>query len=106
MKIKTIDVSAKEWFDRINGNSYFAGTITVNYGMKDAKELIMKYQYGYGSQYTSEAMMVLINNKVIKDAESYTTGGYESLCGYCDRKKIILRTSKQEKCKLKELKEY
>jgi len=32
--MKTIDINAKEWFDKINGNSYFAGTITLDFGMK------------------------------------------------------------------------
>ena len=32
--IKTIDVNCKEWFDKLNGNSYFAGTISINYGLK------------------------------------------------------------------------
>ena len=35
METKTIDVNAKEWFDKINGNSYFCGTITLNYGMNN-----------------------------------------------------------------------
>ena len=34
MKTKTIDVNAKEWFDNKNGNSYFCGTITLNFGNK------------------------------------------------------------------------
>lgn len=57
--VKTIDIQAKEWFDKVNGNSYFAGLVTVNYGMKDAKEFIMPFQYGYGDAYRYEAMMVL-----------------------------------------------
>ena len=35
MKVKTIDVQVKEWFDKVNGNSYFAGIITINFGMKN-----------------------------------------------------------------------
>jgi len=37
MKIKTIDVNVKEWFDKVNGNSYFAGTVSLNFGMKTQK---------------------------------------------------------------------
>lgn len=58
-KVKTIDIQAKEWFDKVNGNSYFAGLVTVNYGMEDAKEFIMPFQYGYGRQYEQEAFKVL-----------------------------------------------
>ena len=35
-QIKTIDVNCLEWFDKINGNSYFAGEIIVNYGRKNS----------------------------------------------------------------------
>lgn len=40
-KIKTIDVTALEWFDKANGNSYFAGTVTINFGMKSQREYTM-----------------------------------------------------------------
>lgn len=59
MKIKTIDVNALEWFDKINGNSYFAGYITVNYGMKSEKTYPMPLQYGYGSSYEYQAFKIL-----------------------------------------------
>ena len=38
MKVK---IEAKEWFDRVNCNSYFAGTIKVN-----DKVYLMPFQYG------------------------------------------------------------
>jgi len=50
-EIKTIDIQAKEWFDKVNGNSYFAAKITVNYCMNDECTLIVPFQYGYGEQY-------------------------------------------------------
>ena len=50
MKTKTIDIEAKEWFDKINGNSYFCGTITLNYLMDNQETFLMPFQYGYGSQ--------------------------------------------------------
>jgi len=47
-KIKTIDVQAKEWFDKLNGNSYFSGIITLNFGMPDVETFIIRFQYGCG----------------------------------------------------------
>lgn len=88
MKIKTIDVQAKEWFDKVNGNSYFGGIVTVNYGMPDAKQLNMPFQYGYGEQFVSEATNVLLENGLI------LIDNRTSLWSYCDENKIILRTSK------------
>ena len=41
---QTIDINAKEWFDKVNGNSYFCGTITINYGMKTEQTFLMPFQ--------------------------------------------------------------
>ena len=38
--LKTIDIEAKEWRDKVNGNSYFSSDITLNYGM-DNQEIIL-----------------------------------------------------------------
>ena len=43
-QIKTIDIDCKEWFDRINGNSYFAGTVTVNFQMEDEQTFNIPFQ--------------------------------------------------------------
>jgi len=97
MKIKTIDVNAKEWFDRINGNSYFSGTVTVNFGMKDQKSFTMRFQYGYGDQYIHEAKARLVEHNII-DASSNT-----ALWRYCDENNIILRTNIQRNCLKREV---
>jgi len=97
MKIKTIDVNAKEWFDRINGNSYFSGTVTVNFGMKDEKEFIMPAQYGYGDQYLYEARARLIEHNML----SMPYGS--SLSKYCRENDLILRANKQEGCLKREV---
>ena len=65
MKTKTIDIKAKEWFDKVNGNSYFCGTIILNYGLKNQETFLMPFQYGYGSQYEYEAKAILTQfNKI------------------------------------------
>jgi len=97
MKIKTIDIIAKEWFDKINGNSYFSGTITLNFGMKDVETMIMPFQYGYGSHYVDSAKAQLTEHNKI------SPNHMESLWCYCRDNKIILRTTKNENCKKREL---
>jgi hypothetical protein len=97
MKIKTIDINAKEWFDKVNGNSYFAGTVTVNYGLKDCKSYIMPFQYGYGSQYTQEAFNLL------KKELKLNVPNYDPLSIWCRMNDIILRTHLQENCLKREL---
>ena len=54
--IKTIDVTAKEWFDKVNGNSYFSAQVTLNYGMEDEVTYKLPFQYGYEEQYRYAAL--------------------------------------------------
>jgi hypothetical protein len=96
-KIKTIDIDALEWFDKVNGNSYFAGMVTVNYGMKTETRYKMPFQYGYGDQYRWEAFSELKKAGIIPDK-------YNSLWQYCDENKVILRANIQKNCKQRELK--
>jgi hypothetical protein len=49
--LKTIDIEAKEWRDKVNGNSYFSSDITLNYGMNDQEIIKLPFQYGYGDFY-------------------------------------------------------
>ena len=95
MKIKTIDINAKEW----NGNSYFDCNIILNYGLKTEKSFYLPLQYGYGDHYIDVAFRLLREKKLIKADCNFPA--YR----YCDDNKIILRTQKQENCKKRELKE-
>lgn len=99
-KIKTLDINALEWFDRVNGNSYFAGEVVINYGTKDEKTYNMPFQYGYGNHYQDMAMSLLSEKKLID------THGTMSLWQYCKENGIILRTNKRENCLQRELKAY
>jgi len=97
--IKTIDVRANEWFDKVNGNSYFSMNITVNYGLKDEKNIFVPIQYGYGDHYRHKAFETIKKQlncfKAIPENESYFRA-YEKY-------KIIYRHSKRENCLKKEL---
>ena len=97
MKVKTIDVNGLEWFDKVNGNSYFAGIVTVNFGMKDQKEFKMPFQYGYGDSYRYKAFETLQKEGVIPETK-------EAFWQYCRDNGIITRYSMKENCKQRELK--
>lgn len=101
--LKTIDINAKEWFDRVNGNSYFAAVVTLNYGMKDAESFSLPFQYGYDSHYIDIANQELIRRGIII-GERYNNGTYPALWRYCEENNIVLRTSKEKNCKQRELK--
>ena len=54
--MKTIDISAREWFDKTYGNIYFSAIVTVDYGMETEKSFPVHFQcmvteifYGYAA---------------------------------------------------------
>ena len=101
-EVKTIDIQAKEWFDKVNGNSYFSARIFLNYGMQDATDCFLPFQYGYGSHYIDMASKELEKLGYIAP-EHYNNGSIQALWAYCKDNGIILRTSKKEGCKKREL---
>lgn len=97
--IKTIDLQVYEWFDKTYGNSYFAGIITVNFGMKNQQTIKMPFQYGYGNH--SEHMAFKVIKKELNCFKKYDKNiGFWS--AYQDEK-IIYRYTKHENCLKREL---
>lgn len=105
MKIKTIDINAKEWFDKANGNSYFSARITLNFGMKTQKDIAMPFQYGYGDHYIDMANDALDKAGYIKVLR-HDNGVRVPLWQFCRDNNIILRTSKKENCLNREVKNW
>jgi hypothetical protein len=100
MKVKTIDIQAREWFDKVNGNSYFSATVTVNYGMKSEKTIDVPFQYGYGDHYKHQCMKALADGGFIPKQENafdYAPHMFTQKTG------IIIRCAKQTNCKKREL---
>jgi len=98
-KIKTLDITAKEWFDKVNGNSYFSCTVTVNYGMKGEQTIKLPFQYGYGDLFRHKAFEALQDHKLIP-GQNNTTAPW---C-YYDDNNIIARHTKYENCLKRDLK--
>jgi len=42
--MKTIDINAREWFDKTYGNIYFSAIVTVDYGMETEKSFPVHFQ--------------------------------------------------------------
>lgn len=53
---RSLFIEGREWFDKINGNSYFSARIWVDGG----QVAILTFQYGYGDQYLYEAQKKLL----------------------------------------------
>jgi len=96
--IKTIDVNAKEWFDKINGNSYFGGRVIINYKMPDEIYTPIPFQYGYGNQYEWEAVK-LIGEELGEEID-------RCLSLFCSDNNIILRTTKTQRCTKREVTDF
>ena len=54
-KAKCITIIGKEWFDKINGNSYFSAQILIN----NETKIWIPYTSGYGDQYVYVAYQKL-----------------------------------------------
>lgn len=98
--IKTIDVNALEWFDKVNGNSYFAATVTVNYGLKNEVELKLPFQYGYGSHYKHQAFEAIKKQLNCFKSVDRLTPYHRAY----DQYNIIARHTLTENCKKSDLK--
>ena len=92
--INVIDIHAKEWFDKIYGNSYFCATITLN----NKETIYIPFQYGYGQSYIQESKRVLTELNKISPSDG------TPLSVYCRDENIILNATIRTNCKKRELK--
>jgi hypothetical protein len=57
-----IDVSARKWFDKVNGNTYHAVKVVVTLANGSTQELVSSHiVYGYGNQWEQTACEMLRN---------------------------------------------
>lgn len=96
--MKTLDITAREWFDKVNGNSYFSAEITTDYGTSEQKTYFLPFQYGYGNQYETEAKAILTEFNRI--SASYG----QNLRQYCQDNSIKYNANKITNCKKRDLK--
>ena len=66
LKGAVIEIYGREWFDKVNGNSYHCAYITIFLKNGKTKNLIAPFQYGYGDQYEHTAYELLIKYGYIK----------------------------------------
>lgn len=100
-EVKTIDINAKEWFDKVNGNSYWSAQATINFGMPDSKTIYVPFQYGYGDHYASATIEQLQKDGILPDNETIY-----SPSRWCRENGIIYRSQKQENCRQRDVKAW
>ena len=91
-ELKSIDIQGKEWFDKVNGNSYHAGTVTTNFGEENSLSFIIPFQYGYGESYIQSALKVLVKENIIPNRD------------FIQENNIQVRANIYRNCKKSELK--
>lgn len=79
---KLIIIDARRWFDRINGNTYHAVTVTVQHARRPDVVLHSGTHYGYGEQYLQTA------HSLLKD-EGYFPAGLPELKSGADPDYIV-----------------
>jgi hypothetical protein len=84
--MKTIDVMAKSYFDKANGNSYFSARVIIDLDAQgNGKVYYIPYEYGYGEQYITAACDLLIGAKLLPGIAK------SILESYCRNNDIVLR---------------
>ena len=95
-KTNKIIIFAKEWFDRKNGNSYFAAKVEL-----ENEILFIPFSYGYDDAYLHEAIALLIKKNYLPT----TAQNAWMLKKYCDDNNIVLFYRIQRNCLKRELKQ-
>ena len=60
-------IESKEWFDKVNGNSYFSSRVEVD-GYLQA---VLPFQYGYGSHCDDMALKELLKQGITNTRSYY-----------------------------------
>jgi hypothetical protein len=94
--MKTLDINAKEWFDKVNGNSYFSAQIVIDYDLPTYKKYFLPFQYGYGDSFQWQSLKHLQEIGEIANNIAYL--------GQLRDNGVIIRTSKRNALK-RDLKE-
>jgi hypothetical protein len=96
--IQSVNVTAKQWFDKVNGNSYFSAQIVINAGLPTQQTICVPFQYGYGSAYEYAAFKKLQELGFIRKQDN--------MCnpyGYFSDNNIPCSYTKIEKCLKREV---
>ena len=96
--MKTIDVNAKQWWDKVNGNSYFSAVVTIDYSLPTEKVIKVSFQYGYRDSYEQAAFSAL--------KESGLYNGNASQLWQLRDEGVIIRKHKEVGCKKRDVIAY
>jgi hypothetical protein len=83
MKIQSVNIVGRRWFQKTYGNTYHTAEIFVN-GERLHKT---EEEYGYGDQYQETALQWLEKQGLI-NRRKYDNGGHESARAWAEKNKV------------------
>lgn len=91
MKITTIVVMARRWFDKANGNTYHSVRVSTADTSGAVTNTIHPFAYGYGEHFLQTAAEIVeaIPGGEVR-CQRYANGGREGLVSACHRLGIAL----------------
>lgn len=92
------------WWDKVNGNTYHAGSVTLFFDNGKKLWYQIPFSYGSGSQYETTAAEILETAGFMPDRKKYTHGGGENCCGYFDRQNVGYHSASSHVSTKKEIK--
>lgn len=63
--LKSVVIKSKQWFDKVNGNSYGSSQVTINHGLKNEFSFNIPFCYGYGDYQKQKAFEMLIKAGIL-----------------------------------------
>ena len=96
--IKTVEITGREWFDKVNGNSYNSVQVIVNQGLKNEFSFKIGIQYGYGDYYIQSAVEQLVKMGAASE--------YNQFFRLSNNNKFKLFTHITRNCRKSEVKEW
>lgn len=99
--MNNILIESKEWFDRVNGNSYFSSRIEID----GAEVAVLPFQYGYGSHCDDMAAQKLDKMGLLPD-DRKANRSRPSLYRWCDENGVKFKSIKHESCLKREVTQW
>lgn len=94
--LKTVEIHVKEWFDKVNGNSYFSACVIVNYARPNSFQFNIGFQYGYGNYGEQRALELLYEHGVTDCKRAYDLR----------QRNVGIKTFKTENCLKRDCKAF
>ena len=91
--VTNVTIIAKEWFDKVNGNSYFSAISTISFSDGTKQEVKTPFQYGYGEHYQYIAFNNIVKSGLLANVENNRTPWR-----YFEENNITYTFTKHEKC--------